>query len=181
MAEQVPANGSRRQEFEALYQRHVREVWAIGYARWFDSDLAMDIAQETFLRLWKQWEEGETIQNPRAWLLRVARNLVEDQAKSAFRRNGTSPTLLLNGIASRDRLPQDRLEQEELFARLRAVLEELPETDREILTMRYCLDLDTPQLAEALGIPATAVYMRLSRARQKLAERLASQGIQAES
>ncbi|MBY0456885.1 MAG: hypothetical protein K2V38_06080, partial [Gemmataceae bacterium] len=52
------ADGSRRRraEFEALYEQHSREVWALAYARWTDSDLAMDITQEAFLRLWKQWE-----------------------------------------------------------------------------------------------------------------------------
>jgi len=47
-----------------------------------DADTALDITQEAFLRLWKQRESGEEILNPRAWLLRVARNLAEDYAKS---------------------------------------------------------------------------------------------------
>ena len=63
-----------------------------------DADLALDIAQEAFLRLWKSWEEGEVILNPRAWVLRVARNLAEDAAKSSFRRNGTQPPEQLNGV-----------------------------------------------------------------------------------
>ena len=42
------------------------------YARWLNADTAMDITQEAFLRLWKQWQGGEDIINPRAWLLRVA-------------------------------------------------------------------------------------------------------------
>src|SRR4051794_2941378 len=66
-----------RSEFEELYQRHSREVWALAYARWMNADTAMDITQEAFLRLWKQTEAGEAILNPRAWLLRVARNLAE--------------------------------------------------------------------------------------------------------
>src|ERR1700754_4072631 len=88
-----PRGGSaKRAEFEALYEQHSREVWALAYARWMDSDLAMDITQEAFLRLWKQWDAGgEDIQNPRACLLRIARTLAEDYAKSAFRRNGTQP------------------------------------------------------------------------------------------
>ena len=52
--------------FEALYQRYNREVWALAYARWLDADLALDITQESFLRLWKQWQANELIQNPRA-------------------------------------------------------------------------------------------------------------------
>ena len=82
---------SPRAEFEALYQRHSREVWALAYARWMNADTALDITQEAFLRLWRQWESGEKILNPRTWLIRVARNLAEDHAKSAFRRNGTHP------------------------------------------------------------------------------------------
>lgn len=172
------AASARRAEFESLYENHSRVVWALAYARWMDSDLAMDITQEAFLRLWKQWEAGEDIQNPRAWLLRVARNLVEDYAKSAFRRNGTQPPELLNGVRSSQPLPSEMLEKEELFTQLRAVLDELSPADRDILTLRYALDYDAAAIAEILSdhehqtVNVTAVHMRLSRARQRLAERL---------
>src|SRR5277367_1714154 len=169
--------GARRADFEALYQRHGREVWAMAYARWMDADTALDIAQEAFMRLWKQWEVGESILNPRAWLLRVARNLAEDYAKSAFRRNGTHPPQTMNGVAAHDPLPLEALEREETFAQLRGVLEQMPKADREILTLRYALDYNTGEIAEMLNIAATAVHMRLSRARQRLAERLKAEGV----
>jgi len=166
-----------RADFEELYSRHSREVWALAYARCMNADTALDITQEAFLRLWKKWEEGESILNPRAWLLRVARNLAEDHAKSAFRRNGTHPPQTMNGVQANQPLPLDRMEREETFARLRGVLQELPGPDREILTLRYALDYDTNRIADTLGINATAVHMRLSRARQRLAERLKAQGV----
>jgi RNA polymerase sigma-70 factor (ECF subfamily) len=172
-----PADG-RAAEFESLYERHSREVWALAYARWMDADLALDVAQEAFLRLWKSWEDGETILNPRAWLLRVARNLAEDYAKSSFRRNGTQPPEQLNGVHGREPLPLDRLEREETFARLRSLLDQLPEADRALLTLRYALDYDVPRIATVLGINATAVHMRLSRARQRLAQKLTAPGVQ---
>src|SRR5438552_9190240 len=143
-----PKGAARRAAFEALYASHSREVWALAYARWMDSDLAMDITQEAFLRLWRQWEAGEDIQNPRAWLLRVARNLAEDSAKSAFRRNGTQPPELLNGVRSSQPMPIEKQERDELFAQLRSVLEELAPGDREILTLRYALDSDATTLAD---------------------------------
>lgn len=149
----------------------------MAYARWLDADTALDITQEAFLRLWKQWEVGEEILNPRAWLLRVARNLAEDLAKSSFRRNGTHPPQLMNGVRSHEPLPLESLEREETFAQLRGVLEHLPEADREILTLRYALDYNAGQIADMLAINATAVHMRLSRARQRLAERLTAQGV----
>jgi RNA polymerase sigma-70 factor (ECF subfamily) len=178
MKSRPQASGKRRADFEALYQRHSREVWALAYARWMNADVAQDIMQETFLRLWKQWQEGgESILNPRAWLLRVARNLAEDHAKSAFRRNGTQPPQTMNGVKSHDPMPLERLEREETFAQLRKVLEHLAPPDREILTLRYGLDYNANEIADLLAINATAVHMRLSRARQRLAERLTAQGV----
>jgi RNA polymerase sigma-70 factor (ECF subfamily) len=172
-----PHSGSaRRAEFEALYGHHSREVWALAYARWMDPDLAMDVTQEAFLRLWKYWETArpseEDIQNPRAWLLRVARNLAEDYAKSAFRRNGTQPPELLNGVRSTQPMPLEVLEREELFGQLRGILDDLSPADRDILTLRYALDYDANSIAETLGVNVTAVHMRLSRARQRVADRL---------
>src|SRR6266567_1585198 len=100
-------------DFEALYERHSREVWALAYARWMNAETAQDIMQEAFLRLWKQGRDGTRILNPRAWLLRVARNLAEDYAKSAFSRNGTQPPQTMNGVKGRDILPLDTMEREE--------------------------------------------------------------------
>jgi RNA polymerase sigma-70 factor, ECF subfamily len=173
-----PRAAERQQaDFEALHERHSREVWAVAYARWLNADLALDITQESFLRLWKQWQAGEEILNPRAWLLRVARNLSEDHAKSAFRRNGTHPPATMNGVKARDPQPLEKLEQEETFGQLRELLNELAPQDREILTLRYALDYNAAKIAAILHINATAVHMRLSRARQRLAERLTAQGV----
>ena len=166
-------------EFEGLYQHHSKEVWALVYARWLNADVAQDIMQETFLRLWKQRLVGGEILNPRAWLLRVARNLAEDYAKSAFRRNGTQPPQTMNGVQGKESLPLDRMTRDETFGQLREELEYLAPADREILTLRYALDYNAAQIADVLDINPTAVHMRLSRARQRLAERLTAQGVHA--
>jgi RNA polymerase sigma-70 factor (ECF subfamily) len=71
----------------------------------------------------------------------------------------------------------DRLEQAEVFRRLRSELRKLPEADREVLTYRYALEYDVPRIAAALGTSVAAVHMRLSRARQRLADRLAARGV----
>ena len=57
------------------------------------------------------------------------------------------------------------------------MLGELASADREILTLRYALDYDANTIAELLDVNVTAVHMRLSRARQRLAERLKVEGV----
>src|SRR5271156_5706824 len=136
----------RQTDFQALYERHSREVWALAYARWLNADLALDIMQEAFLRLWKQWQAGEEILNPRAWLMRVARNLAEDHAKSAFRRNGTHPPATMNGVKAQGLQPLEKLEQEETFGQLRKLMNELSPADREILSLRYALDYNATEI-----------------------------------
>ena len=170
-------HAEQQANFEALYAKHSREVWAMAYARWMNADLASDIMQEAFMRLWKQWQNGEDILNPRAWLLRVARNLAEDYAKSAFRRNGTQAPQTMNGVRSKDAQPMELLEQEETFSQLREEMNPLSRQDREILTLRYAMDYNASEIAEVLGVNVTAVHMRLSRARQRLADRLQSNGV----
>lgn len=178
MKNSPPPPDPRSAAFEELYQRHSREIWALAYARWMNADVALDIMQEAYLRLWRQWQDGGgEIVNPRAWLLRVARNLAEDFAKSSFRRNGTQPPQTMNAVRGRDGLPLDRMEREETFGQLRSEMEKLTPPDREILTLRYALDYNASEIADILEINATAVHMRLSRARQRLAERLTAQGV----
>ena len=169
---------SARAVFDALHRDHAREVWAVAFGRRMDPDLARDITQEAFLRLWKELDRGAKLDNPRAWLLRVARNLAEDTAKSAFRRNGTLPPDQLSGLGAADRPVLDGMVRDETFAQIHALLGELSPADRELLALRYTLDLDAPAIADRLGVSVTAVHMRLSRARQRLADRLTALGVQ---
>jgi RNA polymerase sigma-70 factor (ECF subfamily) len=168
--------GTRQATFEGLYRRHSGEILAAVCARGMNAELARDCMQEAFLRLWQQWQRGEDIRNARAWLLRVARNLAHTDVRSAFRRYGTSPPQLLGGLPGQSPPPLDRLERQESSARVREALGQLRDPDRHVLTLRYALGYTTPQIARLLGVPATAVNMRLSRARQRLAEHLLDEG-----
>jgi RNA polymerase sigma-70 factor (ECF subfamily) len=168
---------SPRAAFEEEYARHSQEVWAMAYARLLNADLALDLMQETFLRLWKNGLTGEVILNVRGWLLRVVRNLAEDQAKSSFRRNGTQSSETMDRIASGSPSPPENLEKAEKAERLRVELAAMPASDREILTLRYALEYPATRIGEVLGISPSAVHMRLSRARHRLAERVSSEGV----
>ena len=83
----------------------------------------------------------------------------------------------MNGVKGHDPQPLDNLEREETFGKLRELLNELAPADREILTLRYALDYNASEIAAILHMNATAVHMRLSRARQRLAERLTAEGV----
>jgi RNA polymerase sigma-70 factor (ECF subfamily) len=91
------------------------------------------------------------------------------------------PNNLMTGVTASTESPLEGMVKVETFGIIRQLMEELPQGDRDILTLRYALDYEAPQIAETLGIAPTAVHMRLSRARQRLAELLAAQGIEKRS
>jgi len=162
---------------ESWYATYAKEVWAAAYARCLDRDLAYDMTQECFLRAWQHLEKGEELTQPRAWLLRVVRNMAEDTARSAFRRHGTQAPDTMGGVYDRGDGPAAILIERESFAKVRAVLQELEPPDRELLTMKYALDYDAAKIAAILEVPLTAVHMRLSRARKRLGDKLAGSGV----
>jgi RNA polymerase sigma-70 factor (ECF subfamily) len=171
----------RQTDVEALYENHGREIWAVAYARLGDAETATDLMQEAFLKLWKLPQGLAELRNPRGWLVRVVRNLAKDHAKSAFQRNGTQAPETMLSLRSREMPPLERLDRDERMEQLRSVLETLAPSDREVLTLRYALDYDASRIAEVLGTTVTAVHMRLSRARQRVADRLAALGVRWES
>jgi RNA polymerase sigma-70 factor, ECF subfamily len=172
---------SPHETLETLYRCHSREIWAMAYARWLDADLALDLVQEAFFRLWKQLQSGRQILHPQAWLLQVARNLGGDVAKCAFRRNGTQPGHFLDALAKPQQIPLEKLTLDETREQLRTEVAKMSRLDREVLTLRYALDFRTRQIANRLNMSVAAVNMRLSRARQRLLKQLAEQGIAAVS
>ena len=153
----------------------------MAFARWMDADLAMDLVQEAFFRLWKQLQSGREILHPQAWLLRVARNLGGDFIKCAFRRNGTQPGHILDSLPKSQQVPLEKLASDETRAQLRAEIAKMSRLDREVLTLRYAMDYRTRRIADRLNMSVAAVNMRLSRARQRLLKQLAEQGIGAGS
>src|SRR5262245_57490222 len=132
----MPRKESKTAVAVALYNLHNREIWALAWARLMDADLAQDIVQESFLRLWKRWGDGEVIHNPSAWLLRVARNLAKDYAKSSFRRYGTQPPEHFNCVQGHEQTLLESISHREEAAGLADAVATLPKHWQLVLYLR---------------------------------------------
>ncbi|WP_068082784.1 RNA polymerase sigma factor [Novosphingobium rosa] len=136
------------------------------------SPVAADIVQETWARAIPSLRSGK-VENPRAFLYRVARNLVNDGARD---RKKWSPWL---GSAERATTIPDDTPDPERHAlaqdRLRIVLElveDLPPRCREIFSLRKLDGLDQNEIAAKLGITRGAVEKQLRHALLVLAARM---------
>jgi RNA polymerase sigma-70 factor (ECF subfamily) len=110
-----------------------------------------------------------------AWehLVKLHERHLKAQKRSARREevqplSHESARLLVNRLVSRGTSPSNRLQRDELRARVRAGLEQLAEADREVLVMRYVEQLSMNEIAAVLGVTEAAVKMRHTRALDRM-------------
>lgn len=124
-----------------------------------DDDLALDCAQDTFLRAYDHLRRGRQLSS--AWLYAVARNRAMDE----FRRRKR----LRHDEEELERIPADG-EQDAHDAAVRRVMAAMRTEDREILYLHTVDRFTTEEIAGMLGIRPGAARMRLMRARDRFRE-----------
>ena len=135
-------------------------------ARHLDSrSEADDLLQEIFLKALQQGKGFCAIDNPRAWLFRVARNLLIDRARLARAEVVLPDDLVAEGAA--ETAPVDGLTH--CLAR---VLSELSPDDREAITLCDLQGMTQQAYARQLGLSLAAAKSRVQRARARLQAQL---------
>jgi RNA polymerase sigma factor (sigma-70 family) len=145
--------------FASIFDRHFDRVHAFARRR-VGSDLADEIASETFVRAFDQRTRyDETVADAGPWLLGIAANLMRRHWRTERRRLAAYTR---HGGESREApLPGDG-------AALAAVLEKLRKDERDVLFLYALADLSYEEIARALEIPVGTVRSRLARARRRL-------------
>jgi RNA polymerase sigma-70 factor (ECF subfamily) len=164
---QRAATGDRG-AFETLYQRYARSVFGLALRRLGDRGRAEDAVQETFASIWRSAGSYRPERGPGApWLYAVARNAIVDRARARTETPADIPD-----EAAPDAGPADRAEQGWVAWRVHRALEELPEREREVVSLAYWSGLSQSEVAEFLGLPLGTVKTRTRAALAHLAELL---------
>jgi RNA polymerase sigma-70 factor, ECF subfamily len=127
-----------------------------------DAHAAEDVAQEALTRF-VALDDRSAVSNPRAWLFRVATNLVRDQA----RRHDTVRRKPPPVDADQPRTPDQELDRAETIRTVRAALDRLSPRDRELLIMRES-GFRHREIAEVLGVKTESVATLALRALERL-------------
>lgn len=163
-----PTASNLRAAFERLFADYQTPILNYLYRLMDNGELAEDLTQEAFARAWNARQTLPSVQNPRAWLYRIATNLARDHLRRQrliawlpfFQNEDREPALMTEAPE------HDPLEAEQMR---RAVLK-LPEEYRVPLVLYTCQELSVAEVAATLEISTDAVKQRLVRARQKLKE-----------
>lgn len=163
---------AKKSQYMQAYEAHADAIYRHCFFRIYSKERAEELTQETFLRAWEYLEEGKDVDNLRAFLYRVATNLIIDDVRK--KKEQSLETLLENSPALEPRHDgRGEIEEKAFLKEVRAVIESLPEDYRDILVMRYVDDLDVRNIAEALEITPNNASVRLNRATQALKKRIA--------
>lgn len=157
-------------EFMDSYDAYSDAIFRHCFFRLYDREEAKDAAQETFLRAWKYSKENK-IDNARALLYRIARNIVADKWRK-------KKTISLDELVEQGFQPSDR-EHTKIMLDAEAknfikLLNDLEDNEREVVIMRYVDGLGPEEIAEALGKrtgfvpPVNLISVRLTRAIKKM-------------
>jgi RNA polymerase sigma-70 factor (ECF subfamily) len=148
--------------FRSEYSRVWRWVQRLGVPR----GEADDVAQEVFLVAFKKRPDELT----RAWLYQVTRRVCSSYRRGRGRAAARSEGLVWVPPSATDAQQPAELAQRQRAQRFAALLERLPEAQREPFELVALEGMSATEVAELLGLPRNTVYTRLRRARARLQE-----------
>ena len=150
--------------FDEIYAAHYGALTVQLYAYFGDRQEAQDVVQEAFCRAYARWRTMSRLDDPVAWVRRVAWNL----AVSRWRHKRTIRRFLRSQRPVEPNVGGPEPERVALIAALAT----LPDNQRRAIVLRYLADLPVSEIADREGVPEGTVKSWLHRARQALAARL---------
>ena len=159
--------------FMSAYEEYGDAVFRFCVMKVSDRDIARDITQETFTRAWDYCVQGNTIEQWKAFLFRTAYNLIVDTYR---KKRSVSLDAMIDerdfAIPDEDDVRSiNRAEAK----RVRAEIQNLDETYRDVLILRYTEDLPPREIARIMGLTENVVSVRLHRGMKELRERMGPQ------
>ncbi len=161
----VVAGQDNSQVFDVLIERYQRDLLRTCTMILKDAHLAEDAVQETFLLAYKNLHRFRGESSAYTWLVRIAVNTCRNMQRRAWFRHEDRRVDL-------DALPVSVPGMSETSVALMGEVMRLPQKERETVWLYYYQEMTTAEVAQSLGVSASAVAKRLSRARKRLREAL---------
>jgi RNA polymerase sigma-70 factor (ECF subfamily) len=153
--------------FEHLFSRHTRAMINFAYRFVRNREIAEELAQEIFLRVYQGAGRYEAQAKFTTWLYRVATNVCLNEVRKAqFKADRRSPEEEAGSI------PDMSLEKQAMSRAIKRALGQLPENQRVAFILNKYQELSYVEVAGIMAISAKAVKSLIHRAKEALAEKL---------
>ena len=160
-------NSGNSQSFSLLVDRYQKRVYGFIFSKVKDAELADDVFQDTFvkviknLRLGKYKDEGRFL----SWVMRIAHNIIMDH----FRKINRLPKQeskyedldVLDRLVEQSSSIEDLMIETQIHADLSLLIDELPQTQKEVLHMRFFQEMSFKDIGEQTGVSINTALGRM--------------------
>lgn len=158
-------NGEEK-ALEILLQRHNQRITSFIYSKVMDRDIAEDIFQDTFIKVIRTLKKGAYSEEGKflPWVMRIAHNLIIDH----FRKNKKMPMFRGNddfnifSIIGDEKLNiEKQIIKDQIDIDLALMIQELPDDQKEVVTMRIYQDMSFKEISENTGVSINTALGRM--------------------
>ena len=164
IAEFISGNSN---SFSILLDRYQKRVYGFIFSKVHDPDLADDIFQDTFikvvknLRLGKYNDEGRFL----SWVIRIAHNLIMDHYRKINRLPKHESKIqnfdVLDRLIEQSNSIEESMIESQIHADLSLLIEELPDSQKEVLYMRLFQDMSFKEIGDQTGVSINTALGRM--------------------
>lgn len=160
----------KKKQFLRAYEELQDALFRHCYFRVTNREIALDLTQETFLKVWEYLVGGNEVSNLKGFLYTTLNNKIIDHYRK--KKSDSLETLSDAGFAPRDSGMEESIIQNAEVTLITAAIDSLSENYKDVLVMRYIDDLSITEIADIIGTTENNISVRINRATESLKKNL---------
>lgn len=158
-------------QFQKLYDAYQNAIFRHCYFRVYNREIAKDLAQEAFMKVWDYMSAGKDIDHPKAFLYKIATNTIIDYKR---KKKEQSLELLIDAgfQPGKDNRLEEAVDSKLQMSELMTVLDTLDDIYREAFLLRYIEGMKPKEIAELTGETVNVISVRITRAKRQVHRKL---------
>lgn len=160
-------NEHKKNEFIRAYDEYSNAIYRYCFFRVYSKQQAEEIMQDAFMKTWQYIADGKEIENIRAFLYRVAGNLIIDSIRK-HKESSLDELMEESNAFEPSSENENDAENKILFKEIKEQLSTLKKEEQTIIIMRHVEGFSPQEIAETLGTNANNISVKLNRAVKKL-------------
>lgn len=158
----------KQKKFKKIYDDNVESIYRFIFLKVSKREVAQDITSETFRKGWEAFKKNPDMDNPRAYLYRIARNAVIDHYRTKKEHLSPDDMQLENEGKNLEDIADENLR----IKKIKAAMKNLKDNYQDIIIYRYLEEMEISEIAELLEKSEGAVRVTIHRATKALKEQL---------
>ncbi len=160
----------KKEKFGDLYDKHVDEIYRFVFLKVSTREVAQDITSEAFKKGWEAFKKNSEMKNPRAYLYRIARNLVIDHYRT--KKEHITNQEIIDELQDHSKDLEDKAAEAKEMAKVKEAMENLKDSYQDIIIYKYLEEMENSEIARIMEKSEGAVRVTAHRAINALEKEL---------